>query len=232
MLAHYVFGSGKDIIFLHGWGGSSVSFLGTAKALAYGHRVTLVDFYGFGDTPEPSKPFNLDDCARAVGQIIRNKCMSGAVVVGHSFGGRVAVRLARMYPSYVEKLVLIDSAGLRPRRKLSYYLKVLFHKLSVKLGGKGLKGSPDYMALSPVMKKSFVNIVNDYTNKDLRYISAPTLIVWGSEDKETPLYMARKFKRGIKKSVLKIFKGAGHYAYLDRFIETNALLRTYIDGDD
>lgn len=232
MLAHYSFGSGNDILFLHGWGGSSVSFLGTAKAFSGSYRVTLVDFYGHGGTPEPSEPFCLDDCVNAVIEIIRYYGMSEVVLVGHSFGGRVAVRLARKAPGIVKKIVLVDAAGLRPRRGAKYYFRVILHKLSVKFGGRGLKGSADYEALSPVMKKSFINIVNDYTDKDLKYMSAPVLIIWGSADKETPLYMAKRFRRCIKRSELKVFEGAGHYSYLDRFHETNAVIHSYIEDDD
>ncbi len=230
MLSHCTFGTGKDIIFLHGWGGSSVSFLGTARTFK-DYRVTLVDFFGFGGTPEPEEPFDLDTCAEAIGELIRFYGMAEAVVVGHSFGGRVAVRLARKYPHYVKKLVLIDAAGLRPRRGASYYLKVGFHKIGVKLGMRGLNGSSDYAALSPVMKRSFINIVNDYTDKDLRYVTAPVLLIWGDRDTATPLYMAYRFKRKLSHAELKIFSGAGHYSYLDRFRETNALIRAYIEDD-
>lgn len=228
MLNYISYGKGKNIIFLHGWGGSTASFKGIADILSAEYRVTLVDFYGFGETLHPDKSLTLDDYVDGVVEIVRKENMAEAVFVGHSFGGRVAVRLTRKYPQYVRKLVLIDAAGLRPRFSLMRFARVVLHKLRRAAGLKGLNGSHDYAALSGAMKGTFVNIVNDHTDKDLRYVSSGALILWGKRDKDTPLYMAKRFLRHIKNSSLIIFPDAGHYSYLDAFNETLFALKAYI----
>lgn len=142
------------------------------------------------------------------------------IVVGHSFGGRVGLRLA--VNGKCDKLVLVDSAGLKPHRKLSYYIKVYGYKLKKKLGiNTDNCGSQDYCGLSPIMKRTFVNIVNTYQDKELASVKIPTLIIWGRTDSDTPLYMAKKYHKYITNSRLIVYSEGGHFCYLaesDRFI--------------
>ena len=231
MLNYISYGKGKNIIFLHGWGGCTASFKGLADALSSEYRVTLVDLYGFGETPHPEFPLTLDDYAEGVSRIFRKENIAEAVLVGHSFGGRVAVRFARKYPGCCLKLVLIDAAGLRPRFSLKKTLRVACHKLLKACGRKGLIGSADYAALTGAMKGTFLNIIRDYTDKDLRYISSGALILWGKRDKDTPPYMAKRFRKRIKGAVSIVFPDAGHYSYLDAFYETLFAIKAYIGAD-
>ena len=147
---------------------------------------TLVDFYGFGKTPHPDYPLTVKDYADGVLELMDKLNIEKATLVGHSFGGRVAIYIAAKYPEKVEKLVLVDSAGIKPRRGIKYRLKILLHKI-LKMFGKGLKGSKDYRALSPVMKKTFQNVVNYDETYLLSDITADTAIFWGDKDKDTPL---------------------------------------------
>ncbi|MBO7156092.1 MAG: alpha/beta hydrolase, partial [Clostridia bacterium] len=202
-----------------------------AESIASECKVYVPDFYGFGRSIEPSVPLTLDDYVDAVREIIVKLKLPDVYLVGHSFGARVAVRLASRYPQYVKGLVLIDGAGLKPRRGLRYYFKVFAHKTLKKLGFNGLKGSCDYRVLSPVMKMTFKNIVNEYVDGDLPYVTTKTLILWGAKDKATPLYMARRFKRKLPNAELKIFKGAGHFSYLDNFGESVREIKRYIGCD-
>ena len=143
-----------------------------------------------------------------------------AIWVGHSFGGRVALEIAAKHPERAAGLVLVDSAGLRPRRPPSYHIRVALHKLLKRLGGSGLKGSADYRELSPVMKAVFVRVVNYDETPLLARIACPTAVFWGDRDRETPLYMAKRFVRGIEGSRLFMLSG-GHFAYAedpDRFM--------------
>ena len=180
------------MIFLHGWGGDVRSFLFVAKNL--GVRATLVDFYGFGKTPHPDYPLTVKDFAEGVIETMDAAGIAKADIVGHSFGGRVAIYLAAYYPERVNKLVLVDSAGVKPRRGIKYYFKITLHKILKKFGG-GLKGSDDYRALSPVMQATFRNVVNYDETPLLGRISAETAIFWGDNDKDTPLYMAKKLNK-------------------------------------
>ena len=137
------------------------------------------------------------------------------ILIGHSFGGRIAMRLATISPD-VAGLILLDSAGVKPHRGVRYYAKVISYKIGKKLGLSRLpKGSTDYAALGGSMRKTFVNIVNECSEKDAKKISVPTLLVWGSEDADTPLYMCRRLHRLIRDSEEIVIEGAGHFAYLE-----------------
>lgn len=231
MLFYYSLGSGVNVILLHGWGGSGDSMRPIAEAISSECRVFVPDFYGFGRSGEPTKALTLDDYVMAVREIIIKEKLPDAYIVGHSFGGRVAVRLARNYPQYVKGLVIIDGAGLKPRRGPRYYFRVFIHKLLKKIGFKGLKGSSDYRVLSPLMQATFRNIVNEYLDCDLAYVTSKTLILWGAKDKSTPLYMARRFKRKLPSAELKVFKEASHFSYLDNFGQTVREIKGYIGCD-
>jgi pimeloyl-ACP methyl ester carboxylesterase len=187
----------------------------------------VVDFNGFGETPEPERPYTVGDYAGEVLAVLDKEGIDSAIFVGHSFGGRVAIELGAKFPDAVRGLVLVDSAGIRPKRKPSYYIKIITHKLLRKLGFKGLKGSRDYRVLSLIMKETFKNVVSYDQSKLLKSITAPTAIFWGKDDVDTPLYMAKKLSK-IPDSNLFFLEG-GHYAYVtdnDRFLR---ILTAFID---
>lgn len=201
-------------MFLHGWGGDASAFLFCAERLKDEFCCVLPDFRGFGKSAEPKFPFGVADHAADVLALADEAGAERFCLVGHSFGGRVAIEIAARHPERVRSLVLVDSAGLRPRRGVFYRLRVFTHKLLKKLGGKGLAGSSDYRALSPVMKGTFVKVVNYDQTFLLPRIVCPTAVFWGKDDRDTPLYMAKRFVRGIRDSSLFLLEG-GHFAYLE-----------------
>lgn len=152
-----------------------------------------------------------------------------AHVLGHSFGGRVAIALAAEYPCRIRKLVLVASAGIRPRRSVNYYVKVGTVKLvaglfSPRLWGSlahrarsalnGWAGSRDYRQAGP-LRPTMVKVVNEDLRPLLESIRVPTLIVWGDRDPEVPEAAARIMAQGIRGSRLEIFNGAGHFLFAD-----------------
>ena len=201
---------------MHGWGGSCDSFLGLAKYLQNGYRITLVDFYGFGDTPHPSAPLTVDDYVLSIVKIIRHYKMENVSLVCHSFGGRVGIKLAAKYGYLLDKLILVDSAGILPRRAPKYYYKILKHKILTKLKVPHTAGSDDYKNLCGTMRETFKNVVREDLSVYLSKITLPTLLIWGNKDKDTPIYMARKIRKKIRQSKLFIFCGCGHYAYVEK----------------
>lgn len=203
----------KTVIFLHGWGGGASAFLFCAERLKEEFRCVLVDFPGFGESAEPPVPWTVGDYAAEVTALADRLGATEFALVGHSFGGRVALETAAEQPERVRALALVDAAGLKPRRKPSYFLRVAVHKLAKKFGGRGLKGSSDYRALSPVMKGTFIKVVNYDQTPLLRRVKCPTAVFWGKDDRDTPPYMAKRFLRGIKDSSLFLLDG-GHFAYL------------------
>ena len=229
VINYKIVGDGINVVFLHGWGGNASAFLFVAERLKSFCRSIVVDFNGFGDTPEPDRPYSVGDYAGEVLSVLEKEGVKKAIIVGHSFGGRVALEIAGKFPDAVNGLVLVDSAGLKPRRKPSYYIKILLHKFLKKLGFRGLQGSRDYRVLSFIMKETFKKVVSYDQTYLLEHINTPTLILWGKNDKETPLYMANKLEKKIKDSKLILLEG-GHYAYVEDLANFVKILSAFVKG--
>lgn len=222
-------GPGDPIVLMHGWGGSNVSFSGVFEYLCGLNRdVIALDFPGFGGSDLPLESWGIYDYARCVDALIKALKIRKAVLVGHSFGGRVALCLSDL--DWVQSIVLIDSAGLKPRFSLKKAIRVRKFKRA-QAAGKDVSGfgSPDYLALTPPMKHVFVRVVNTHLDEKLSSITCPVLIVWGKKDKETPPYMARRLKRKIKGSVL-IYLEGGHFAYVENQLKFNLILAEFTKG--
>jgi pimeloyl-ACP methyl ester carboxylesterase len=169
-----------------------------------------------------------------------------ACFVGHSFGGRVSIMLSALHPDRVEKLVLVDSAGIRPKRALKYYFRVYRFKLLKRLFllltpgrdrdeklDKFYKkyGSKDYRE-SGSMRQTFVKVVNEDLRGYLHDIKCPTLLVWGEEDMDTPVSHAKIMEKEIPDAGLVVFKGAGHFSYLDRLGDFNIIVSRFFEGNE
>ncbi len=231
-------GNSKSIIvFLHGWGADLNSFF-WLRNFFLDKTVLFVDFSGFGGSPEPDVPYFVSDYVQELKSLIGEFEVSSLTLIGHSFGGRVAIKFASLYQDdYDEfKLCLVDSAGVLPKRGISYHLKVWKYKRLKKKAINSSKyrekikdmGSSDYRKLSKVMKQTFVNVVNEDLLPFAKFITAETIIVWGKKDKDTKLYMAKKLNKAIKNSKLYIFENAGHFSFLDNKLEFLILLDTFI----
>ena len=186
-----------------------------------------MDLYGFGKTPHPSHPLTLSDYADGVRDLMTDLSVEDAVLIGHSFGGRVAMKVAAADPR-VAGLILLDSAGVKPRRGVKYYIKVAAYKIGKKLRIKRLpQGSGDYRRLSHVMKGTFINVVNESSEKDASAIAVPTLLLWGKNDKDTPMYMCRRLNKLIGGSECIVLEGCGHFAYLEKANLTFQVIRAF-----
>ena len=215
-------------MYLHGWGASTE--LMTPIALE-GYLNVMVDFFGHGGTPREDRELHLIDYVKSVEKLLDHLSIRHATVVGHSFGGRVAIRLSLLRPDLVGKLVLIDSAGVRPRYSLRRTLRVLAYKLKKALRlDVSRYGSTDYLALEGVDKKTFVNIVNERLDKYLGLIDKPTLIIWGEKDVDTPMYMANILRRRIKNSGLVVLEGEGHFGYIYQADRVRRIIKSFVRG--
>ena len=232
------FGNSKTfIIYLHGWGSSKDSFL-WLKNYFTEYTQLFVDFAGFGESEEPNKSYSVFDYVLELKSILDCFDIESLILVGHSFGGRVAIKFLSLYQFNYKfsKLCLIDSAGIKPRRSFLYYYRIYKFKLLRKIAKmfkfmqKSINnmGSSDYKCLSPIMKETFKLVVNEDLSNDAAKIQTKTIIVWGGKDKETKIYMAKRLKRLIKKSELYVFKNAGHFSFLDCPEEFLIILDTFI----
>lgn len=222
---------------MHGWGGSKDSFACIASRISHLHDCICVDFPGFGSEPAPKEAFGVEDYARWLKDKLESLSITGKVtLVGHSFGGRVAIMFANKYADFVEKLVLVDSAGIKPKLKINKVIKVIlfrFYKKCAKIGLCSKKhltrfGSTDWKNLPENMKGTFVKVIKQDLSSFAKTISVQALICWGEKDMDTPLYMARKLHKLIEKSRLIIFKNSGHFSYLENVEEFSSLLINFL----
>lgn len=219
-------GEGEPLVLLHGWGGSSKTIKCIAGALI-DVRLILFDFPPFGSSAEPSDDWCLADYSDMTAECLRSLGINKASFAGHSFGGRVCIDIASR-TDMAEKLILIDAAGLRPKRTLKKVISGMRFRRDKKCGRDVTKYySPDYLALSSGMRKVFSRIVGEDLLPRLGKITCPTLIIWGEKDTETPLYMAKKLHKKIKGSGLIVMNG-GHFAYLDNLRDVQLIIKSFI----
>lgn len=209
------------LIFLHGWEGSSLSFKYFFEKMGEKRFCINLDFPPFGNSSMLEKPLKVEDYANIIIKLLKSLNVEKVDIVAHSFGGRVAIYLASQ-TLLVNKMLLTGCAGLKKRSFLKWFKIKKFKFLSF-LARRGLYdidklksfGSEEYKKLNPVMKQTFTNIVNYDQKKQLCKIKCPTLLVWGSLDKETPFYFTKIFKNNIKECEVIKFEKSGHFAYLE-----------------
>ena len=218
VLKFEVFGEGNiNAIFLHGWGASKTNFLWIKDYLNCTCHFASLD--GFDDEPPPDD-ITIEGYAKRLQKYINDNKLNNVVLVGHSFGGRIAIEYAAH--NSLLGLVLVDSAGVKPKFNILKKLKILKYKLAKALCKIGLVnnkyldrfGSADFKEASDQMKRVMVYAVNHNQKNELNKIKCKTLVVWGKNDKDTPLYMAKIINKKIKNSELAIIDG-GHFSFLD-----------------
>ena len=211
------------ILFLHGWEGSISSFRYFYEHLATKKKCIALDLPPFGESSELTRSFDIKDYADIVIKLLGYLRVKKVDIIAHSFGGRVALEIASGHKNIVNKMLLTGCAGIK-NKSLKRYMLVLKYKILKALSRLNLYdknkllqlGSHDYKKLNVVMKQTFINIVNYDQKFLLKNISTPTLLVWGSLDKETPFYFTKTFKKHIKDCEVIKFEGCSHFAYLER----------------
>lgn len=239
---YYQAGDGPPILFLHGWGGRVESFKPVLDYFERRYRVCAVDLPGFGRTERPPADWGSADYARFVMSFCGQVGIRRAHVLGHSFGGRVSLALAARFPGFVEKLVLVNSAGIRARRRLRSSARAWIFALAKRalplLGDWGRRwlealrmafGSQDYREAGP-LRGTLVKLVNEDARDLLPQIEAPTLIVWGDRDTAIPLGHMQILQQGIRGARLVVLEGAGHFSYLDRLPRFCQTVAGFLEG--
>lgn len=238
--------SGRPVVLMHGWGCTVDTVASIASAIEDKCRIVNVDLPGHGESGEPpmlpdGKPWGVMEYADTIETLIKELNIEKPVLIGHSYGGRVAIVLGSRLP--VEKIVLVDAAGIKPRRPFKYYWKVYGFKTMKKLlpfllgkkkasaiieARRAKSGSADYRQASPMMRMVMSRSVNQDLRHLLKKITAPTLLVWGENDTATPLSDGQLMERLIPDAGLVTIKGAGHYSFLDAPGQFRAVLRAFL----
>ena len=237
-------GSGDVIVLLQGWGTTASVYKTVINMLTSKYRVIAPDFPGFGQSTEPSFPYSAEDYSDFVLAFLEELGIKKASFIGHSHGGRVIIELASRENLSIEidKIVLMDSAGIVTKKKLSKRIRIRTYKLLKNLllippvkamfpealpALKKKFGSADYASSSEMMQKSMVKLVNtDYSDR-LSKIKAPTLLIWGDKDDATPLAHAKVMEKEIPDSGLVVIKDGGHFSYLADIGLTKSVLNSF-----
>ena len=183
-------GNGPCIVLLHGWGQSHQSMDFIQEALCEHYFVINLDLAGFGKSEEPPTPWTIETYCDVLKELIDIYQCEKVMIIAHSFGARIALHYAYKYSC--QGLILTGAAGIKPPRTFSYYWKVYWYKILKHLKIGNQLGSKDYQNASKTMKAVLVQAVNEDLTSLLPHIKVPTLLIWGKEDQETPLWMGEK----------------------------------------
>ena len=224
------YGEGNDIVLLHGWGQNIEMMRPIGDNFQDRFRITILDFPGFGESEEPKEAWTIEDYELMLEEFLKKVNVKKPIVIGHSFGGRVAIRYSARNP--ISKLVLFGSPCIRIQEELSLGVKIL-KKLKTLPGlndlGEYMKkfiGSRDYKAASPIMRQTLVNVVNEDLSKFAREIEEPTLLIWGTNDTEAPLNEAKELEKIMVDAALITLPGT-HYAYLENLQRVVTILDNF-----
>lgn len=224
-------GKGRPVFMLHGWGGDITSWTALVEHLDLkSNHVFCLDMPGFGKSDDPGKPWKVEDYKSFFEAFVQKmytqfKLKGSYNIISHSFGGRVTIKLASEKGNKLNKIILIAAAGIRHPLSLK---KRLFQKVakcgtiicsmpilrifknSIRKIMYKLLRVHDYERTSGVMKKTFVNVINEDLTRLLEHIKCSALIVWGKNDTYVPVSDAHLMNKKIKNSKLKIIEAGRH----------------------
>ena len=224
-------GQGQPILILHGWGGSSDSWLKVQEILSQkGYQVICPDLPGFGKSKTPLLAWGIDDYVKWVADFTKTQNLEKFFLCAHSFGGRIAIKFVIKYPEKINGLILCASAGIKP--KPSSFQKLIFwgakignsifglkHLIRLKDGARNafyiFLRHKDYVKANGMMKEIIKNVLAEDLLPELSKIETKTLIVWGQNDKMVSQKFAYIFKEKIKNSRLEILSQVGHSPHLE-----------------
>lgn len=226
------YGSGSDVVLLHGWGQNIAMMKPIGDRLQKNHRITILDFPGFGESEEPKTALTVYDYCEILEELLKKLKVKKPVIMGHSFGGRIAIIYASR--NEVEKVVLFGSPCIRKEVKPSLKLRMLKSLKKIpginKLEGfaKNHMGSRDYKNASEIMKKILVNVVNEDLSECVKKINVPTLLIWGDRDTEAPVEDAKELEKIIPDAGLIVLPNSTHYAYLENLPQVINILNNFL----
>lgn len=228
--------SNVNLVYLHGWGQNIEMMMPIAKPFIKKYNVLIIDFPGFGDSDEPKEVWSVFDYAEMVNEIVKNLNMKNPIVIGHSFGGKIALIYGYKYKT--RKVVVLASPYKQVITKPTLKMKLL--KQAKKIPGLGKLenfvkkhvGSTDYRNASEMMRKILVAHVNTDITEDLRKIKCPVLGIWGTNDGAVDIEDGRELENIIPNYGLVEYPGCTHYAYLENLGQTISVLNNFIGSGE
>lgn len=238
-------GSGDNtVVILQGWGTSMGIYDGMASSINSANKVIQFDFPGFGDSEEPKEAWAVDDYADFFVEFMEQLNIKKATLIGHSHGGRVIIKLANRQglPFEIDRIVLVDSAGVLPvktpaqlkkirryKRLKKFYANPVIYKLFKKKidAWRDKQGSEDYRNASPIMKQCLVKAVNEDLTELLPGIKQEVLLIWGALDTATPLSDAKLMEAKIPNAGLAVINNGGHFCFLEQRALFDRIMKSY-----
>lgn len=236
--------TGAPIVLLHGWGCNHTTVASIRKLLEGKMHVYSFDLPGFGKTPEPADVWGIEEYTRFTEQALEALGIENPILLGHSFGGRISILLSSR--NKVNKIVLVDAAGVKPTHSLKWYFKVYSYKLAKRMyplifgqkkarvrieKARARRGSSDYNDATPMMRAILSKCVNEDLCHVMPHIQVPALLIWGENDTATPLADAKKMEKLIPDAGLVSFPGCGHYSFLDNPVGFRAVLKSFLQKE-
>ena len=246
-ISYNITGTGdENVVILQGWGTEYAIYDGMANIINKKYRVIQFDFPGFGNSDEPCEPWSVDDYALFFYKLMEALNINNAILIGHSYGGRVIIKLASKPNAdfKINKIILIDSAGVIPKKSFLQKLKIFRYKIfkkiySIKLiqimfpeiiqDWRSRQGSSDYRNASDIMKRCLVLAVNEDLTDLLAKIKQETLLIWGELDTATPISDGILMEKLIPNAVLIRLKDAGHFSFLEQPSIFKGIIESYFE---
>lgn len=222
------------MLFLHGYMSCKESFYYNIKEFEKHFRVTAPDFPGFGASSPIPAAWSVSDYADWLEQFIALSRLSSPHIVAHSFGARVAIKLAARRSDILDKLVITGGAGLVKPRTRAYKAKVAAYRLVKKIAPRFAEkkfGSSEYRSLPPLMRESYRKIVNEDLRADAAKIKSPALLLYGDKDTVTPAGEEGSiFAAAIDGARLETISG-GHFCFSQNSKEFNSKVIAFLNGE-
>ncbi len=212
------------IIILHGWGANKSRFLKLQEQLLQ-HKlsVDVPDLPGFGETPPLKNPWDLDDYVDWLNTYIGDQ--NEVILIGHSFGGQIAIAYTLKYPKQIIKIILVAPAAIRktssklqPKYIVTKIGKIIFTLPLLNVVNQRIKnywyrliGNPDYYKASPIMKLTMQNIISTDLTDRFSEINNPVLLLWGKNDQSTPFKQSQIYIKKIPNCQRIEYPNTDHY---------------------
>jgi pimeloyl-ACP methyl ester carboxylesterase len=234
-------GQGPALLMLHGWKTNLHSFDDIASILVDRYRVVRLDLPGFGQTEMPGQSWSLSSYVKFVADFIEKLGLGDPYLVGHSFGGRIVIKGVATGKFHPCKVVLVASAGIAKTKSL----RNQSFKVAAKIG-KALTSIPpltfvrdtlrsnlyalagsDYLGAGD-LRSVYLDVINEDLSKAAADVHVPTLLVWGSDDAETPLSDGKGLAAVIENSRLEVLQGKGHFVFQEEPAKVAQLMEEFL----
>lgn len=227
-------GTGPTLLLLHGWGSNLHTFDPICDRLKSSYRLVRLDLPGFGKSQLPPTDWSVTDYVTLVAAFLRKLDLEPFAIVGHSFGGRIAIKGLSGGTLRANKLILIASAGVKSAPTLRTQATSFASRLShlpvfqpFRTGARRLFGSRDYQAAGP-LRGTLRKVLDEDLQVDAARITSPTLLIWGKLDTDTPPSDGQTLHERISHSQIEFIPSADHFVHETHAERVAKLIREFL----